>query len=772
MGRRKNVLFRKLCREFRTHALQFLAILSLCFIGTWIFSGFDTAWRSFDSTFESYFSRYDLFDVQLSGAAFGHNEISRVKNLPGVASVRPRTFMEVKRTDSAEIVYIFLWLYDGPMDINAPCVVEGEALNPRDRTGCLMGKEFADAQGLKVGDDLRVEAGGVDMRFVIRGLIRSPEYPRLVRNVIQDAVHNGYVYANKAAFPWLPINNLLIRKESGADVRSLQVALHGVLPDSGQVSQYTYDPVVACRYFPVLFRTLTFLFPLIALIVAAVIVFNTLKRLIGDERMNIGLMRSLGYTDAMIFGHYVWYPLIPSFLGSLAGLITGRMIIPRVLWRVITHILIVPELELLSPSAASYIVFIGYIVFSVLICLYAFRRSARESEASLLRPKPPRSGKRILFERLTFIWKRLSVNSRIVMRNLSRDKARVFISVLAVLACNMLIICAFCLGDSIESTIGSRYGGLFSYDYRIELIPEKALSVNTYRRMMNADRVEGVMEKLMEASSWTNTKNVDVYVLEQGQKSVRLGPGGTYVPLPDDGVVISRKLAEFYGVGVGDDFFIVSDGHEKEAKTKLRMITETTVGHGVFMSRNVWDSLNIGSYRPNVLFVSGITPQRLNGVAWHGECDRVIPMEEEYEDIRDTMTPASLAFAIMSAVALGLTFIICFDMSRLKFVEHRREYASMRVLGYRNDEIIRQIMMAALIVSCAGTLLGVLPGIYLTKLILDLCEQEYIVFAVSTPALSVVAASLISCLYSLLIELLYALRVRRIDMVESLQSLD
>ncbi len=273
----------------------------------------------------------------------------------------------------------------------------------------------------------------------------------------------------------------------------MEAGIQALLPQALILTQKTHASTQRTRTDVTLFKNLTYVFPVLAFGVAAMVVLTTLTRMIENQRMQMGTLKALGYNTRQIRRHYLSYAFVPSLFGALLGLIVGRYTLPDILYGMEAAHYILPA-RLRAPISASAWGMTGLMVLlSVLICLYAYHKQAQEQTAALLRPKPPGAGSRVMLERWKGLWGRFSFNSKMVVRNVARNKGRVTVAMVGVLCCNMLIICAMGLQDSIEASVGEYYTGTVGYDLRADL-DSTAGTLESYRSRLSADRVEGVME--------------------------------------------------------------------------------------------------------------------------------------------------------------------------------------------------------------------------------------------------------------------------------------
>ena len=765
-------LFRKLLRDMRENAMQFLAMTLLCFLGTWVYSGLDGTWRLMDLTVETYFEECSLADFWVNASSLTRRDLDRIAHVDGVARVQPRTSMLADAEGLGDGVEAALEIYEGDFTLNRPYLRSGSLLSPGDTKGCLMEEQFAAAHGLQPGDSVTLKLGGQRLRFLIRGTVLSAEYTITSKESTPDPEHYGFIILSHAAVPMLPYTNALVKLAPGADADAVETALERTVPGALIVSAASHRNISVARSYAVMFRGMTYVFPVVAFSVAALIVVSTLGRMIDKERMEIGTLKALGYTNRQIRRHYLWYALLPSSVGSFIGLYVGWYTLPDVLWTMMVHNSRYPYMLRPPVSLPSYVMTFLSVALAVFICMATLRKSLSEQTAELMRPKPPRSGTRILLERWPALWRRFSFNSKMIIRNLLRNKGRTFILLVGIICCNMLIIATFGLQESITWFMRQYYGGTLAYELRVDLKESEAGTLESYRNRLNADTIEGIMVKSVSLRGGKANRACQLTVLKDDQTLIRLSADQTVLPLPDEGAVISRKLASVTGVEPGDTVEVVLIGETDPIKLEIRDFAETNSGQGLFMSQTAWEKLRKGEFAVTALLITGPDELTLHRIDEMDETDRVRYLEDQFNDGMTLLDATATAFSILSAAALGLAFVICYNMGLMNFTERVRDYATLKVLGYHQREIRSLMLRESNLTAILGVLLGIVPGVMLVDIILKTCEFESMVFVSYVSFRSIWMASVITFAFTLFVEWLLTRKVRGIDMVEALKSVE
>ena len=316
-------LTKKLFRDMSRSAMQFLAMFLLCAMGTWCFSGLDANWRMLELSTETPIAQSNLADFWVKGASFGKNDILKLRNLTGVKDVQARVTLEMDCPDLGDEVTLMVHGYDGDMRICTPIIRTGSELSASDTRGCLLEEQFAQAHNLSVGDTVKVSYGGVSLTFFVRGTILSGEYLVTAKNITPQPDIYGYMYVSAKAMAAFPFTEMLVKASSDADLTQVRAEIMNTCPTALIVDKDTHSGTLSARNFVSMFRSLSYLFPVLVFAVAAMIVVNTLTRMIENQRVQMGTLKALGYRDRQIRLHYLSYAIVPSVAGSLLGVLTG-----------------------------------------------------------------------------------------------------------------------------------------------------------------------------------------------------------------------------------------------------------------------------------------------------------------------------------------------------------------------------------------------------------------------------------------------------------------
>lgn len=766
---KKNILGRKLGRDMWKSRMQFVAVILLCALGSWCFSGLDALWRTIDLSANTYFEEGNVADLWVN-MSVDREALETLRNLTDVEEVQARFSTQVK-ADLAHEPVLQLEAYDGVMRINTPRMVSGEALDPSDLRGCLLDDGFAQANGLKVGDKLTLKTDAGNYDFWIRGTCQSAEYLSDNKDTTYDPLNYGFVLLSARALPGMPLNQATIILKDRSRSDAVEAAISAKYPAALIVNRDTQRSTSAVQSDVTMFHNLCYLFPLMAFAVAAMIVLTTITRMMENQRLQMGTLKALGFPGRQIRNHYMCYALYPSLLGSLLGLFVGRHTLPSILWELeMAHFQFPYRLN--APISWSQWLVTGLgVALSMGICYRTYRQSSRESTAQLLRPKPPKAGRKLLLERFPKLWSRMGFNAKMVTRNLMRNKGRSITSLLGVLCCTMLIITSTGLQESVAYSVGLYYKGTLAYSARANLTGSVG-TAESYEKRIDAQRVETVMDKTVSIRTAEKSRTTTLTVLQDDQQLLLLGPDNVWMPLPETGVVLSQKLAQYLNAGVGDAVRLWLAGDDEAIVTKVSAIAPIDIGLMAFMGRSQWEGFRRGEFTPSAILLLNPTERGIETVDALDELDSWEYPEQQYLDTMTVLDAVTGVFKLMFFIALGLAFVMLYNMGILNFMERSREYATLKVLGYHQKEIRRLITSENDLLTGLGVLLGIGPGFWLTGAILESCASKTMQFMPYVSWKAVLIGCVVTYAFSFFVTRFLARKVRGIDMVAALKSVE
>ena len=541
-------------------------------------------------------------------------------------------------------------------------------------------------------------------------------------------------------------------------------------------------------------------FPLMFFLVAALVALTTMTRMVDDERVQIGTYKALGYGKTRIAGRYLLYALVAAGVGATLGVIVLSQLLPYIIMSAYSIIYAVPPLDLPLPvdwgvalSAAG--LGVGVTLLTTWVTVYS---SLREPPATLMLPRAPKAGRRILLEHVTPIWRRLSFSWKVTARNLFRYKRRLLMTVIGISGCASLLLVGFGLHDSIWDIIDLQYGPIIHYDTTVGLSDASTeLDVSAVTDYLGsaggASDIVRVQRESMQATgtgpstSATSKTHVTVIVPQdslQAQEAVTFHDRttGAAVAFDDDAVLVTEKLASLYGIKAGDQLMLFDQDDAGNAigtghALTVTGVTENYVANLVYVGRGAWRSVSpvtpvfstIFCNVPDTGDVRATVSARLHDMTG---VSTVTFSDEVINQYRHVLSVVDMVVVVLIVSAAALAFIVLYNLTNINVEERLREIAALKVLGFTKREVYAYIFREIMLLALMGDVTGMLLGIWLERFVITTAEVDYVMFGRSIHPLSFVYAFALTLVFSALVMLVMRRKLDRVDMVESLKSVD
>lgn len=530
-------------------------------------------------------------------------------------------------------------------------------------------------------------------------------------------------------------------------------------------------------------------FPLIFFLVAALVCLTTMTRMVEDQRVEIGGLKALGYSRSAIALKYVGYGFLSSFFGGILGLALGVTIIPTIIfnaWKVLytvgdMNLFLLSEVALFSVGAAVLCV-TGTAFATCFAALTAV-------PAQLMRPKSPKPGRRVLLERIRPVWKHMSFTWKVTMRNLFRYKKRFWMTVIGIGGCTALIITGFGIRNSLYDVFDKQYDEITPYSAQVSLmdnITEDELT--EIAAVLDGSELVSewmsVSNQPVTAESDSRSLDSNVYlftVADQERFSdfvhLRHRQDNAEVSLSQDGAVITEKLADMLDVGVGDTITLV-DGDNRRAEVTITDLTENYVFHYIYITEECYESLFGQTSEINSLMVTYTEDTEANSDA---VAEQLIPLSgvssvSRIESTKNTfiegMKGVDYAVVVITVSAAALAFVVLFNLTNINITERMRELATLKVLGFYTGELNAYIYRENIFLTIFGILLGLVLGKFLHQWLIITVEIDMVMFGRDAGVMSYVYAAVLTALFSFLVNVISRKKLKKIDMVESLKTVD
>ena len=529
-------------------------------------------------------------------------------------------------------------------------------------------------------------------------------------------------------------------------------------------------------------------FPVFFFLVAALVALTTMTRMVEEERGQVGTMKALGYTRGQIAAKYILYALAASLAGSAVGMLIGMQLFPRIILSAYNIMYDLPEL--LTPFNWGYgLLATGAAVACTLLAtLNACWAELREQPASLMLPKAPKAGKRILLEHIGPVWRRLKFTHKVTARNLFLYKKRFFMTVVGIAGCTALLVTGFGLHDSISDIVEKQFDELAHYQMLVSLQDPSALEGRDLSAILEDDsQITGYLAMTQEDATVVPEEGNEadnVYITVPSDTGAlndyftfRQRTTGEAVPFEEGSVIITEKLAERQDVGVGDTI-TVENADGKEAAFTITGVCENYVYHYLYMSADVYREAFGEDPEVNLLYCSladGVdTPEAEDELSTALlKCRDVAGAQFTHEitaSFSQSLGSINYIVVVLIIAAGALAFVVLYNLTNINITERSKELATIKVLGFYDNEVGAYIYRETSILALIGTACGLLFGIALHTFVIRTAEVDMVMFGRSIYPMSFVWSALLTILFSVLVNLVMYRKLKNISMVESMKA--
>ena len=535
-------------------------------------------------------------------------------------------------------------------------------------------------------------------------------------------------------------------------------------------------------------RNIGQVFPVIFFLVAALISLTTMTRMVEDQRTQIGTLKALGYSKFAIMSKYINYALLATVGGSICGVLIGEKVLPYIIisaYGIMYHNM-ASNLQIHYEFTYAVTASVAAVVCTLGATLFSCYRELSETPASLMRPPAPKEGKRVLLERITFFWKHLSFSWKSTLRNLFRYKKRLFMTIFGIAGSMALMLVGFGIQDSIMDIALRQYSKLQHYDGTI-ISDEDAgkKEREELEKFLQEDerisRYTDVQFTKMETPAGKSNLSVYVYVpenLENFKEDVTLQNRRTkeQYELSDAGAAISEKTAKLAGLSVGDTITLIQDN--KPYQVKVDIITENYMGHYIYMTPKVYEeAFHKKPDFENIIFTvkdeAKENMEQVGNEILEFPAALSISYTSSLADQLDRMLSTLETVIVVLIVSAGmLAFVVLYNLNNINITERQRELATLKVLGFYDQEVSQYVFRENVLLTIIGVIAGAAFGILLHRYVITTVEVDAVMFGRNIKPLSFLYSALFTCGFSVFVNMVMHFKLKKIDMVESLKSVE
>lgn len=827
---------KNLLREIKRTFTKFLSIFAICALGVAFFAGIRATSPDMKEAGDRLYNTYNLSDISvISTSGLTADNIRDLESIEGIQAVRASLFVDAMARGTGEKEKN-LRLYSMPIklkseyaplidlipdygidtspeyEMNGVEIVSGRM--PLNDTETALDYTLEGSLVKQLGDEITLTTSGGTVTLRVVGFIRSPMYISMFErgtSSIGNGTSDGFAYASGNAISSLgtklPVMSLLNTYYTRADIvisgkeglsaysdeyealvnevtdriedyASTQSGTWYIQDRSGNPGYSDYsentDRIAAVGD----------VFPLIFFIVAALVCLTTMTRMVEEQRIEMGTMKALGYGGWQIAMKYAVYAMSACISGGVVGAIIGFKLFPYVIMKGYSIMYYLGKLETPYRADIAFMAIAAMAVCTAAATFSACYASLKEVPATLMRPKAPKAGRRVLLEKIPFIWKKLSFTSKVTVRNLFRYKKRFFMSVIGIAGSGALLVTAFGLNDSIFGIIEKQFGDIWQMD--VQAYVYEAMPLADMRELLGKnpanddfDSVMFCLDSQMECKNGGRSQSgvhlLGVESAESMAGRVSLHNGGTPVTLDDSGVVVTAKLAETLSIKAGDEINMRTGGEDHFMR--VIGVADNYVYHYVYITAAYYETVFGKAMQYNGFMGNlkdGLTDETMDAMSTQLLSDSrmytVRTIESIYASVWDSLSILNYVVLVLILGSGMLTFVVMLNLTNINIGERMRELATLRVLGFYDKEMYAYIFRENNALSVIGAFVGLLFGKIMHLFVIRTCEVDMVMFVRSAKPLSYVYAFALTIAFSLIVNLLMRPKVRAIDMVESLKS--
>ena len=764
------MLKRKMFRDIKSNFAQFFSILLLSLIAMWCYTGFQANVIGGNKARADFESNTNFADGWIYGAGFGKEQRDKIAEISGIRDAQLRTEILGKADETYNTAEMYCYFQDQTA-VTIPLTTEGADFDPDDPDGLWLFSRFAETWGIHVGDKFTVHVMGLDLEKKVKGLIITPEYEFACASTDTDSdFHNiGFAYLSQKALPEeMRISNEIIftcADQALGYENQIAKALddqYAYLADRNSIrGWYQLSDELAQH------DSFSYIFSFVFVAIALLVIITTMRRMITQQRTQIGTLNALGMKKYKILLHYLSYSFLLSALGCALGIILGVVTFGRLMVNMFSQFYTIPDWKP-GFSFKSVLVAAGLVLICTGTSYLSCKQILKIHPSEALRPAAAKNAKPCIFEKLPF-WKHLHFNARYNLRDISRSKMRAFMGIFG--TCMGMMIMELGLGayDTVDYVRDWYFRDIQNYEYQVllndscTLEDAEALKDETDGELVALDAIsiaakdhptsDGIISCRLAV-----TEGKQLYCVSDQELNTTEIPAGT--------VALTMKQAKKLGVTEGDYVFWKTPSGNQWNKSKIGLISRHPNITGITMLRKDYEAAG-QTFRP-VMLVSKNDCEKLadrdSVSAVHSMTDLIAAFDKMME-IMNLLVYFMVIFSVL------LIVIVLFNSGNLSFNEREKEFATLKVLGFKSSAIRKLLSTQNLWLSIIGVICGLPLGRIPLQAMMDSNGDAVDWPCYLSPRTYLIAAVFVMTV-SVLVSFLFSRRIRKINMVEVLKGME
>ena len=759
-------LSKKRLRDIKQNKMQFFNIFIMVFLGVFVFAGIHAYMDGMEESADKYYKDNNFQDIWLSGENFSNDDLEKVKNTENVKDAERILTIKTELENKNDVTLDTNFIESN--NISKMYVVDGEEFS-KDKKGVWFDSYLAKNLDLKVGDEITFTYQNMKMTEKILGLVNTPDHVYFVKDdteIFPTHKNYGFIYLSINELPQgmpeifnqiiVDVDNTDKTQETKADLENNIKSAVAVTDRESSISYKGYNSEIEEG------TTYSGVFTFLFLFIAVLSVTTTMNRFVKKQRTQIGTLKALGFKNKKIINHYVGYGFIISLAASVVGLLAGKFALGGFFLNMEMSYFEVPVYNtVLIPVV--YILAIAVVALITLVTYLSCRSILKESAVEALRLEIPKV-KNTKFDLTTKgIFKKASISTRWNLRDVGRNKGRSLMAIVGITGCTMLMLCAFGMMDTMKSYLSWEFDKISNFEYKLSLsnnyIDEQFTNI-TEKYGNQTSKSYGIEIKNGDKKE-TNTLTVN----DAPDKLKYTNHNKEYIDLQDDGIYITEKLSEKYDLKVGDKITWHIFGDKNWYTCKIVGLNRDPQNQQLNMTRKYYETLGL-TYRADTVY----TDENLSNAKTIDGVDTIqsiATLKQGMESMLETTETMVVLLIVVSAI---LGFVIIYNLGILSFTEKQYQFATLKVLGFKDKQIKNIFVKQNLWLTVAGIVIGLPLGFWMLDYIFKSALGENYDFNAYIKPVSYLYAVVGSLVVSIIVNKVLSRKVKRIDMVTSLKG--
>lgn len=772
-------LFKKLLRDIKQSIGQFLSFVLVIAVGSFFYTGLVTLSDNLSAYKKDYFQTHNLSDLYVYYDRILKSDIEKISKVEGINKAEGRFFINATQSFDDTKATLKIHSIPGNNTINTPTMIEGNTPVREDQI--LLDSHYAKEYHYRVGDQIKIGIKDKDVPFTISGLVENVEYAK--KNDTQDHKSSGFAYISEAGVPRIAdslyYNEVVIDADEGYDVIRLGHNIEAQSRNLSYVDQmskertFSYSQLEQTVYNN---KLMSKVIPLVLYMIEAIILYLAMSRIIDSQRIQIGTMKALGVKNRSIMLHFMGFPLLVGIVGSILGYILSASLFIPMIQASNARSYSLPNITFsLSPfSVIPPILFSSS--FGMLSCYLSGIGILRERAAQAMRPKPPKKMKKLRIERFPGIWRRMSYNHKLILRNILLNKHKALASSVGVIVSTVLLITAFGTQTSLQR-VADQTEEVNTYDLKVDYTREAELSkVQLPSGMESSHHLSALPVEFVKGD---DHENATLVVTEKDNDLIHFfDQDNNSITLTDSGVLVPKSYADHYKIAIGDtiQFQITDPSFEsKSIHARVMQISNQYSNPSFYCTVAYLTSLGI-DYNPTSLLVKAGSAEDLTNIRQFFEQDKQVDTIQDKDDLKESakyiLKQNSFIFIMFIISAVILSFGAIYTISSINIYERNRELATLKVLGYQKNKINRLIFNENIILTTFAVMIALPISGYMYSLIIKALSSTHQQIPNQINLVVMLVSVSFAFLLTILSNLLLRSKVSRINMIESLKGVE